>query len=218
MDNPQSLNLYAYVNNNPTSFPDFQGHEVIIQDPSLAAIISSMREEYPLFNTMLNLFSGPGAPNLIFSGFVKDLHVGGEKADGDETSSFGYQFSLLDPFHPQFVLKSAAIVLDAGLSSGRLEDVLKHEVGHAVDDLQNPERVRTEHQSDTTLPWEDRPWEQRAEAYKRHIDADRKRREDELKKLLPKASPPPKNKKKKKRPAPQRGDAEGPAWSFGTRQ
>ncbi len=26
MDNPQSLNLYAYVMNNPTTFPDLDGH------------------------------------------------------------------------------------------------------------------------------------------------------------------------------------------------
>ena len=66
LGNPQTLNLYSYVLNNPLIIVDTDGHELIVA-AELQATVTTMRRESTSFNAEMSAYEGKNAPNLNIS-------------------------------------------------------------------------------------------------------------------------------------------------------
>ncbi|MGA7218825.1 MAG: RHS repeat-associated core domain-containing protein [Candidatus Sulfotelmatobacter sp.] len=175
LDNPQSLNLYGYVLNNPLSQKDDDGHEIIYADglkngqlvrDSVTAILAN-----PNTSSYLSGYVGPNAPNLIIqsgdlgpptvttlpNGQTLTTTVQGNTAPDIQTTQMNN-----DP--PQTTLTGATITIDNNTSKGDTPGVMIHESVHAGEAQKNPAQFNKDAKAERGQPHDSRPQEQRANA------------------------------------------------------
>ena len=194
LGDPQSLNLYSYVRNNPLSQVDADGHDLTVA-PALQPLVDKLRAQSPSFNAELAAHEGPGSPNLTIGFGPTPNDPSGAASDGNTSGHFGYagRSSLDEPDLNTY--KGADVLINNSIKgdAGRVEDVLDHETGHVHTDRTNPtQSVKdSQHTKDTkgATPHDDRPEEKAANAFKAQIKAEQKQfkkeqkqREKELKK------------------------------------
>jgi RHS repeat-associated protein len=176
LDNPQSLNLYQYVLNNPLSQKDDDGHEIkyadglknsqLVQD-SVTAILAN-----PNTSSYLSGYVGPNAPTLTIqsgdlgpptvttlpNGQVVTTTVQGNTApaiqSGEEVHD-GVASNVTK-------LMEATITVDNNTSKGDTPGVMIHESVHAGEALANPAKFAADAKAERGQPHDSRPQEQRA--------------------------------------------------------
>ena len=181
LDDPQTLNLYGYVRNNPMSSVDTDGHEIIyasdlknaqLVKDSVKAILSD-----PHTSANLSGYVGPNSPNLtIQSG---DLSAGDTRTvnpDGSVTTTTvqgntapDIQTSTITSngvtSAPETTLTGATITIDNRTSKGDTPGVMVHESVHAGEAQANPAKFAADAKAEKANPNHDqRPQEQRANA------------------------------------------------------
>ena len=152
LDNPQSLNLYQYVLNNPLSQKDDDDHEIIYADglrnaqlvkDTVTAILAN-----PNTGGYLSGYVGPNAPNLtIQSGDLGPPTV-----------------QVLPNGQTLTTTTGATITIDNNTSKGDTPGVMVHEAVHAGEAQQTPAKFAAEARAEKSLPHDSRPQEQRANA------------------------------------------------------
>lgn len=177
LDNPQTLNLYSYVGNNPLSQLDDDGHEIIYADnlknaqlvkDSVTAILAN-----PSTSGYLSGYVGPNAPNLtIQSGDLSYLDSATQNPDGTPGASITK--GLLTPAIQSgdevrdgvasnvTKLTDAKMTIDNRDSKGDTPGTVVHESVHAGDALSNPAQYQKNGQDDKNLPHDSKRNEQHA--------------------------------------------------------
>jgi RHS repeat-associated protein len=181
LTNPQTLNLYAIVRDNPERYADLDGHEIkyaenlqnaqLVKD-TVQAILADP-------NTSANLsgYVGPNSPDLtIQSGDLSREDTVTRNPDGTVTttivqgqtnpeiqtvtsSSNGVASS------PGTMLTGATITIDNRTSKGDTPGVLVHESVHAGEAKADPAKFAKDAAAERSIPNHDqRPQEQRANA------------------------------------------------------
>lgn len=199
LGSPQSLNLYSYVENNPLTLVDADGHELTVA-ADLQGTVDTMRSQSSSFESELHAYEGSNSPNLSIQfgatpadpsgvpsigntdvGLVPNLVPSTVDITGDLGSlNFSYgdnvSYSL-----PTDSTPSTTITVSKTISSnsGQVSDVLAHEVGHAHDARTNTDRYGHDSQrtKDTKgkTPHDARPEEKRANDFKRKVQEEIKR-------------------------------------------
>jgi RHS repeat-associated protein len=179
--NPQSLNLYSYVVNNPLTLIDDDGHDIIyaaglqnaqVVKDSVQAILSN-----PHTSANLSGYVGPNSPNLtIQSG---DLSAGDTKTvlPSGQTLTTTVQGNTAPDIQtstvtsngvtsaPETILTGATITIDNRTSKGDTPGVMVHESVHAGEANANPAQFSKDAAAEKSNPNHDqRPQEQRANA------------------------------------------------------
>jgi len=175
LDNPQSLNLYGYVLNNPLSQKDDDGHEIIymtglkneqtVRD-SVTAILAN-----PNTSGYLSGYVGKGNPDLIImSGDLSKLDNPTQAPDGSPGASItkGATEPVMststdadgNKTDPQF--SGAIITIDNRTSAGDTPSVMTHESVHAGEARANPTQFNKDSAAEKNAPHDKRPQEQRA--------------------------------------------------------
>ena len=183
--NPQSLNLYSYVTNNPLTLLDDDGHDIIyaagLQNAQL--VKDSVQAILANPNTSANLsgYVGPNNPNLtIQSGdlsagdtrtvspdgqTVTTTTVQGNTAPDIQTTSGSSTFNGVTTTEPAVTtLTGATITIDNRTSKGDTPGVMVHESVHAGEAKANPGQFSKDAAAEKSLPHDQRPQEQRANA------------------------------------------------------
>lgn len=177
LDNPQSLNLYQYVLNDPLSQKDDDGHEIIyasslkneqlVRD-SVTAILAN-----PNTSGYLSGYVGPNDPNLtIQSGdlgppMVTTLPDGrtltvttqGNTAPDIQTATMTDNNGVKTS---ETTLTGATITIDNNTSKGDTPGVVIHESVHAGEAKANPAKFAADARAEKSTPHDQRPQEQRA--------------------------------------------------------
>ena len=178
--NPQSLNLYSYVTNNPLTLLDDDGHDIIyaaglqnsqLVKDSVQAILSN-----PHTSANLSGYVGPNSPNLTIqsgdlsagdtrtvlpSGQTLTTTVQGNTAPDIQTSTVT---SNGVTSAPETILTGATITIDNRTSKGDTPGVLVHESVHAGEAQADPAKFSKDAAAEKSLPHDQRPQEQRANA------------------------------------------------------
>jgi len=178
--NPQSLNLYSYVTNNPLTLLDDDGHDIIyaaglqnaqLVKDSVQAILAN-----PHTSANLSGYVGPNSPNLtIQSG---DLSAGDTKTvlPSGQTLTTTVQGNTAPDIQtstvtsngvtsaPETILTGATITIDNRTSKGDTPGVLVHESVHAGEAQADPAKFSKDAAAEKSLPHDQRPQEQRANA------------------------------------------------------
>jgi RHS repeat-associated protein len=181
LDNPQTLNLYSYVVNNPLSQLDDDGHEIIyavnlknsqVVKDSVTAILAN-----PHTGGSLSGYVGANSPNLIIQS--GDLSAGNTRTvspDGQTVTTTTVQGNTAPDIQtttstengvtsaPVTTLTGATITIDNNTSSGDTPGVMLHEAVHAGEALANPAQFSKDTKAEAGLPHDARPQEQRANA------------------------------------------------------
>ena len=185
LDNPQTLNLYSYVVNNPLSQFDDDGHEIIFADGLKNAqlvkdTVTAMLAN-PKTSGYLSGYVGPNAPNLtITSGDLSYLDNPNQAPDGSPGASITQGLTTPDiqttsgsstnsdgvttQDPPVTTLTSATITIDNRTSTGDTPGVMIHESVHASEAQKNPAQYNANATAEKGLPHDKRPQEQRANA------------------------------------------------------
>jgi RHS repeat-associated protein len=168
LDNPQTLNLYSYVVNNPLSQIDDDGHDIIylpglkneqtVRD-SVTALLAN-----PNTNGYLQQFVGTakGTPDLvIMSG---DLSAGDSKTMApDGTPGTSTVQGNTDPNVTTDGKSGGPIItIDNRTTAGETPGVLTHETVHAGESQKDPAKFAKDSKAEAALPHDKRPQEQRA--------------------------------------------------------
>lgn len=184
LDNPQSLNLYSYVLNNPVTAFDNDGHEIIFAANATQVMRDSVQAILANPNTSSNLsgYVGPNNPNLtIQSGDLSsmDSHTltpdgapGGSITQGvtapdiqTSTSSSTDSNGVTTTGPPETTLIGATITIDNRTSAGDTPGVMVHETVHAGEARANPAQYNKDAKAEHANPCHNcRPQEQRANA------------------------------------------------------
>jgi RHS repeat-associated protein len=180
--NPQSLNLYSYVENNPLTLIDDDGHDIIYADnlknaqvvkDSVQAILAD-----PHTSANLSGYVGKDNPNLtIQSG---DLSAGDTRTvspDGQTVTTTTVQGNTAPDIQtstitsngvtsaPETILTGATITIDNRTSKGDTPGVMVHESVHAGEAKADPAKFSKDAAAEKSNPNHDaRPQEQRANA------------------------------------------------------
>jgi RHS repeat-associated protein len=138
--NPQSLNLYSYVQNNPTTMGDPDGHEVKV-DPALSAAVTLLAAQSPTFANELKAHDGPNNPDLVIkSGATPTDADGVTPTNGNTSARIAPEaggFVDTDDYHGSVVTINQSI---AG-QTDQVMDAMGHEVaGHVHDARTNTEQ------------------------------------------------------------------------------
>lgn len=184
--NPQSLNLYSHVENNPMTLVDTDGHEIIYADnlknaqvvkDSVQAILAD-----PHTSGNLSGYVGPNNPNLVIQngdlsagdtrkvnpdGSVTTTTVRGNTApDIQTTSSSSTDINgVTTTTGPETTLNGATITIDDRTSKGDVPGVMVHESVHAGEANANPAQFAKDAAAEKSNPDHDaRPQEERANA------------------------------------------------------
>jgi RHS repeat-associated protein len=186
LSNPQSLNLYQYVLNNPLSQKDDDGHEIIYADglkngqlvkDSVTAILAN-----PNTRGYLSGYVGPNAPNLtIQSGDLGPPKV--EVLPNGQTLTTTVQGNTAPDIQTATVisngvttsettLTAATITLDNKTSKGDTPGVMIHEAVHAGEAQQNPAKFVADAKAEKPTPHDQRPQEQRANSVRHANEKD----------------------------------------------
>jgi len=152
--NPQSLNLYSYVVNNPLTLIDEDGHEIIyaaglqnaqIVKDSVQAILAD-----PHTSGNLSGYVGPNNPNLIFqSGDLSNEDTVTRNPDGTVTTTTVQGATVPDiqtgtftsngvTSAPETQLNSTTITIDNRTGKGDIPGVMVHESVHAGEAKADP--------------------------------------------------------------------------------
>jgi RHS repeat-associated protein len=177
LDNPQSLNLYSYVLNNPLTSFDNDGHEIIYADglknsqlvrDSVTAILAN-----PNTSSYLSGYVGPNAPNLTIqsgdlgpptvttlpNGQTLTTTVQGNTAPDIQTSTMTDNNGVKTS---ETTLTGATITIDNNTSKGDTPGVMIHESVHAGEAQANPAKFSADAKAERGQPHDSRPQEQRA--------------------------------------------------------
>ena len=177
LDNPQSLNLYQYVLNNPLSQKDDDGHEIIYADglknsqlvrDSVTAILAN-----PNTSSYLSGYVGPNNPNLTIqsgdlgpptvttlpNGQTLTTTVQGNTAPDIQTSTMTDNNGVRTS---ETTLTGATITIDNNTSKGDTPGVMIHESVHAGEAQASPAKFSADAKAERGQPHDSRPQEQRA--------------------------------------------------------
>jgi RHS repeat-associated protein len=80
--NPQTLNLYSMVTDDPESFVDLNGHELTVA-PELLVWVTELRSQSPSFDAELKAHEGPNNPNLTIQTGKTPNDVDGSPSTGN---------------------------------------------------------------------------------------------------------------------------------------
>jgi RHS repeat-associated protein len=184
LDNPQSLNLYSYVLNNPITAFDNDGHEIIFAANATQVMRDSVQAILADPNTRSNLsgYVGPNNPNLTIqsgdlssmdsSTLTPDGAPGGSitqgvtapdivTTSGSSTDSNGV--TTQDP--TVTTLQSTTLTIDSRTSAGDVPGVMVHETVHAGEARANPAQYNKDAKAEHANPCHNcRPQKQRANA------------------------------------------------------
>jgi RHS repeat-associated protein len=192
LDNPQSLNLYSYVLNNPLILEDNDGHEILyaaglkneqeVRD-TVQAILAN-----PHTSGNLSGYVGPNSPNLtIQSG---DLSGGDSRTvspDGQTVTTTTVQGNTAPDIQSSTItdnngvstsettLTGATITIDNRTSTGDLPGVMVHESVHAGEAKADPAKFSKDAKSEAGKPHDQRPQEERANAAQKAYGPDIKK-------------------------------------------
>jgi RHS repeat-associated protein len=181
LDNPQTLNLYGYVLNNPLSAADDDGHEIIyaadlknaqkVKDSVQATLAN------PHTNGNLSGYVGPNNPNLtIQSGDLSSKDTKTTSPDGQTVTTTTVQGETEPGIQtststvngvtsaPVTTLTDATITIDNRTSKEDIPGVIVHEEVHAGEAKANPAQFSKDAKAEKSLPHDQRPQEQRANA------------------------------------------------------
>jgi RHS repeat-associated protein len=148
LDNPQSLNLYQYVLNNPLVAADDDGHEIIFitSGPGALKNEQTVRDSVtallanPNTNGYLNQFVGnaPGTPNIVFMN--GDLSAGDSKTFApDGTPGTSQVQGNTDPNITTDGKSGGPIItIDNRTSKDDTPGVITHEIVHGGESQKNP--------------------------------------------------------------------------------
>ena len=174
LDNPQSLNLYGYVLNNPLAQRDDDGHDIIyitsgpgalkneqtVRD-SVTAILAN-----PNTSGYLGQFVGtaPGTPDVVIQN--GDLSAGDSKTTApDGSPGTTTVMGATDPNITTDMQSGGPIItIDNRTSAGDTPGVLTHESVHAGESQKNPAQFSKDAKAEAGLAHDKRPQEQRANA------------------------------------------------------
>jgi RHS repeat-associated protein len=174
LDNPQTLNLYQYVLNNPLSAADDDGHEIIYITSGTGALQNeqTVRDTVtallanPNTSGYLGQFVGnaPGTPDLVIMN--GDLSAGDSKTTApDGTPGTSTVQGNTDPNVTTDGKSGGPIItIDNRTSKEDTPGVLTHETVHAGESQKNPAQFVKDSKAEAGLPHDKRPQEQRANA------------------------------------------------------
>ena len=172
LDDPQSLNLYSYVLNNPLIRFDDDGHEIIYMTTGPGALQNeqTVRDSVtallanPNTNGYLQQFVGtaPGTPDIVIMN--GDLSAGDSKTTApDGTPGTSTVQGNTDPNITTDGKSGGPIItIDNRTTAGETPGVLTHEVVHAGESQKDPAKFAKDSKAEAALPHDKRPQEQRA--------------------------------------------------------
>ena len=177
--NPQSLNLYGYVVNNPLSLRDDDGHEILYDDglKNAQVVKDSVQAILDDPNTSANLsgYVGKDNPNLLIqSGDLSKLDSSTHTPDGTPGASItqgstdvsGLQTTTYSDGEST-ISGSATMTIDNRTSKGDTPGVMVHEAVHAGEGRKNPSKFAKDAAAEKKAFPDNhnaRPQEQRANA------------------------------------------------------
>jgi RHS repeat-associated protein len=178
---PQSLNLYGYVRDIPTTGIDADGHQLTV-DPQLQSTVDTLRQQSPLFDSEMAAHEGPGAPDLNITVGNTPNDPNGSPSTGNTTSQITPTIETItsdDPNPDHYCCyKGATVTINKSVAKDDREGVLKHEVGHVHDDRNNTNQAGrdAQHTKEThgKTPHDDRPEEKRANKFKDDVTKEQK--------------------------------------------
>jgi len=182
--NPQSLNLYSYVNNNPTTTRDPDGHELYVA-PELQDWVNEMRTQSSSFSAELAAHEGPNNPDLTINTGSTPNDPNGSPSTGNTSASIGGGPVVTCspncvPTDRPYTYKGATVTVNDSVKGDKdkSQDVLGHEVGHVHDARTNTDQYhkdnQTTQQTKGKTPHDERPEEQRANQYKKRVNQERR--------------------------------------------
>jgi len=182
--NPQSLNLYSYVENNPLTLVDTDGHDIIYADnlknaqvvkDTVQAILAD-----PHTSGNLSGYVGKDNPNLVIQsgdlsggdtrtvnpdGSVTTTTILGNTQPDIQTTSGSSTFGdVTTTSAPETTLTGATITIDNRVGKGDVEGVMVHESVHAGEAKSNPGQFSKDAAAEKSMPHDQRPQEQRPNA------------------------------------------------------
>ncbi len=168
--NPQSLNLYAYVGNNPLSLEDTDGHQFKYADglqneqrvrDTVQAILHN-----PNTSSYLSGYNGNDKPDLlIMSGDLSGKDTSVKNADGTITTTkvLGETDAGAQSDGNGGIMQGeASITLDDRNTPDSVVHTLVHESEHAGEANSNVAKFESDAKSEKSAPHDQRPQEQRA--------------------------------------------------------
>jgi RHS repeat-associated protein len=181
--NPQSLNLYQYVLNNPLSQKDDDGHEIVFADglknsqlvrDSVSAILAN-----PNTSGYLSGYVGKDAPTLIIQSGDLGPPTVMTRPDGSTLTTTvqgntapDIQTTRMNNDPPQTTLTGATITIDNNTSKGDTPGVMIHESVHAGEAQKDPAKFAADARAERGQPHDNRPQEQRANAIRKAEEKD----------------------------------------------
>ncbi len=171
LGNPQLWNLYAFCRNNPVTFFDRYGADVIYRDPKLQTIIESMDSK--MISATLELYKGKGAPDLI----IEYGDAGSEKDLGNFNAApkVEYDWESIPPGTVgealkdlgRWSIKRGTITIDSSLykKTRVTKDVIRHELGHADQAARRTREYFRQEEQDRNLLHDERRVEKYADEY-----------------------------------------------------
>jgi RHS repeat-associated protein len=192
-DEPQSLNLYAYAQNNPTSLVDTDGHKLIVA-PELQAAVDTLSSQSASFEEELDAHKGPNNPDLTITEGDVNPAPNGESRDGgthanisggDTVDTCSSATDCTTSERPA-VYHGATVTIDNSEKgdNDKIEGTLKHEIGHVNDARTNTKQYK----KDRDAPYpegvetKNRPEEVRANIFKAKVNSQIKEHKKEQKK------------------------------------
>jgi RHS repeat-associated protein len=180
LDNPQSLNLYSYVVNNPMALTDNDGHAITcaqgMKDQQTCSDTVQAMLADPNTHDELAGYDGPDNPNLTIqtgdlskSEQITQLPGGGVQVKIDQGNTVPVlQTSTITDSSGKTTTKvsgTTTITIDKNTSKGDLPGVMVHEGVHAGEARANPVQYSNDAAKEHQNPCHDcRPQEQRANA------------------------------------------------------
>jgi RHS repeat-associated protein len=205
LENPQTLNLYGYVLNNPLSSVDNDGHKIIyasnLKNPQLVMDTVQAIHDNPHTSAFLAGYEGENNPNLIIqSGDLSKGDTTTRSPDGQtlvtttvqgETDPGIQTTTLTDNgvSSPPVTTLNPTITIDNRTSKGDTPGVLVHESVHAGEARANPTKFAADAKAEKSIPNHDqRPQEQRANAAQKAYGSEIKKAVKQIEKVRKKDS------------------------------
>jgi len=156
LDNPQTLNLYAYVRNNPMELVDTDGHEIKAASPELQASLDHLMESQE-FRDEVAPYQGKGSPDLIIQRGEngKDSMEPDRQVLGNTDVTFApaskYYTTATDYKDIPAKVVGATITIDNSVGKKDLDKVLAHEGRHAGRGARDPQGEHDEQEREKGL-------------------------------------------------------------------
>jgi RHS repeat-associated protein len=173
---PQTINKYCYVRNNPLKYIDPDGHDILYANEALKARYDEIAEESNIFKEELRLQDEDH--NLTVNVVERGVRVNEQKSRGDATIRF-----LLEG------KTEMTVYIDSKRTS---KSAIVHETGHGKDARTNREQLKQDtlkterlKGSRNAIPYDERPEEERANKFKKQVE-DEIRKNLKNRKIIPK--------------------------------